>query len=124
MRVKDWFRAYINMGILRYMEGKVRPIPCGAATDFFFLDPWGKVLACNGSGEPWVMGDLNNQDFDEIWNSPEAEKVRNTVRKCTRNCWMTGSAVPAMRNRLWVPAMWVMKNKLKLMFGNRDITLE
>jgi hypothetical protein len=29
-----------------------------------------------------------------------------------------------MKSRLWVPAMWVMKNKLKLMFGNRDITLE
>jgi MoaA/NifB/PqqE/SkfB family radical SAM enzyme len=124
MRVKDWFRAYINMGILRYMEGKVRTIPCSAATDFFFLDPWGKVLACNGSGEPWVMGDLNTQDFDEIWSSPEAEKVRNLVKNCRRNCWMTGSAVPAMRNRIWVPAMWVMRNKLKLMSGNRDITLE
>lgn len=124
MRVKDWFRAYINMGILRYMEGKARTMPCGAATDFFFLDPWGRVLACNGSAEAWVMGDLTTQSFDEIWSSPEAEKVRNQVKMCERNCWMTGSAVPAMRSRVWVPAMWVMKNKLKVMFGNLDISLE
>jgi len=124
MRVKDWFRAYINMGLLRYMEGKARTMPCNAATDFFFLDPWGKVLACNGSAEAWVMGDLNVQDFDEIWSSPEAEQVRRQVKMCDRNCWMTGSAVPAMRNRIWVPAAWVMKNKLKLMSGNRNISLE
>jgi Fe-coproporphyrin III synthase len=123
MRVKDWFRAYINMGLLRYMEGKVRTIPCSAATDFFFLDPWGKILACNGSREPWVMGDLNTQDFDEIWNSAEARKVREQVGKCDRNCWMTGSAVPAMRNRIWVPMAWVLKNKLRLMMG-KDIVLD
>jgi MoaA/NifB/PqqE/SkfB family radical SAM enzyme len=124
MRVKDWFRAYINMGILRYMQGKVRTLPCGAATDFFFLDPWGKILACNGSGEPWVMGDLTVQDFDEIWQSEQAEKVRRMAKQCDRNCWMTGSAVPAMRNSLWTPSTWVVKNKLKLMLGNSDISLD
>ena len=59
MRAKDWFRAYINMGLMQYMQGKTRPLPCGAATDTFFLDPSGNMLACNGSDEPWVMGDLN-----------------------------------------------------------------
>jgi len=81
MRVKDWFRAYINMGLLRYMQGKIRAIPCGAATDFFFVDPWGKIIACNGSGEPWVMGDLKIQDFDEIWNSDLANSIREKVKK-------------------------------------------
>jgi MoaA/NifB/PqqE/SkfB family radical SAM enzyme len=124
MRVKDWFRAYINMGILRYMQGKMRTIPCGAATDFFFLDPWGKILACNGSGDPWVMGDLTFQDFDDIWHSEQADKVRRQVAECDRNCWMTGSAVPAMRNKIWLPIMWVLRNKIRLMLGNRNIALE
>lgn len=124
MRVKDWFRAYINMGILRFAEGKVRTIPCGAATDFFFVDPWGKVLACNGSDEPWVMGDLTRQDFDEIWESPEAKKIREMVACCERNCWMTGSAVPAMRGKIWVPAAWVLKNKIRLMTGKQDLLLD
>jgi MoaA/NifB/PqqE/SkfB family radical SAM enzyme len=124
MRVKDWFRAYINMGILRYMEGKVRTIPCSAATDFFFVDPWGKILACNGSGEPWVMGDLNHQSFDEIWSSDQAEKVRRMVASCDRNCWMTGSAVPAMRNKIWLPIAWVIRNKLRLSMGKQDLFLD
>jgi hypothetical protein len=37
---------------------------------------------------------------------------------------MTGSAVPAMRGKIWIPAAWVLKNKLRLMMGNRDIVLE
>jgi len=124
MRVKDWFRAYINLGILRYMEGKTRSIPCGAATDFFFVDPWGRILACNGSGEPWVMGDLNRQTFEEIWESEQAREVRKLVAACERNCWMTGSAVPAMRSKVWVPAAWVIKNKLRLWAGKHDLLLD
>jgi len=117
MRVKDWFRAYINLGLLNYMQGKARALQCGAATDTFFLDPYGFILSCNGSGEPWIMGDLKTSDFDEIWNSDQAKRVREQVKNCSRNCWMTGTAVPAMRKKIWVPVYWVLNNKLRLAFG-------
>lgn len=120
MKIKDWFRAYLNLGLLEYMRGEVRPLPCRAATDTFFLDPYGKILACNGSEEPWIMGNLKESDFDEIWNSEQANKVRERVGKCNRNCWMTGTAVPAMRKRIWIPVFWVMSNKLRLALG-RDL---
>jgi len=123
MRIKDWFRAYINMGLLRYMRGKSRSIPCGAATDSFFVDPWGKIVACNGSEVPWVMGDLKTQGFDEIWNSKQAKQVRKLVASCERNCWMTGSSVPAMRKQIWKPALWVFRNKIRLTLG-KDVILE
>jgi len=80
MRIKDWFRAYFNLGLLNYVEGNTRPLPCGAGTDLFFLDPYGNVLACNGSDEPWVMGNLKERDFDEIWHSEQAELVREKVK--------------------------------------------
>ncbi|HEY5132823.1 MAG TPA: SPASM domain-containing protein, partial [Candidatus Krumholzibacteriaceae bacterium] len=96
-RAKDWFRAYLNLGLLSYVRGDKRLIPCGAGTDTFFVDPWGRVLACNGSAEPWVMGDLNTQSFDDIWNGEPAREIRARVSSCDRNCWMTGTAVPAMR---------------------------
>lgn len=114
MRVKDWARAYLNLGILRYMTGEARQLPCGAATDTFFIDPWGKIIACNGSPEPWVMGDLNIQSFEEIWHSPQAEAVRQKVRECQRHCWMTGTAVPAMRKKIWIPLAWILRNKVRL----------
>jgi MoaA/NifB/PqqE/SkfB family radical SAM enzyme len=114
LKIKDWGRAYINFGLTRYMKGDIRSLPCGAANDLFFVDPYGLVLACNGSNEPWVMGDLKNQEFDEIWHSQEAEEVRRRVDNCRRNCWMVGTAVPAMRKAPWTPLLWIANNKLAL----------
>lgn len=117
MRIKDWARAYLNMGTLRYIEGKARSLSCGAATDTFFVDPWGMIIACNGSAEPWIMGDLKVQSFDEIWHSPQAQEVRRKVHSCQRNCWMTGTAVPAMRKNIWVPLLWMLQSKMRLALG-------
>ena len=117
LRIKDWFRAYLNLGLLHHIQGKPRPIPCTAGTDTFFLDPWGRILACNGSCDPWIMGDLNEQSFDEIWTSARAEEVRGMVRECKQHCWMTGTAVPAMRRQLWKPILWVLRNRIRLMRG-------
>ena len=116
-RAKDWFRAYLNLGLLRHVQGKTRPIPCGAGTDTFFLDPWGKILACNGSAKPLIMGDLTAHSFEEIWTSGEAKKVREAVKNCQQNCWMTGTAVPAMRKNLLKPIKWIVSNKLRAIQG-------
>lgn len=122
LRVKDWGRAFINRGILGHMCGDSRPLPCGAASDLFFLDPAGQVLACNGSQEPWIMGNLRAESFSEIWNSQAARAVRKNVRNCGRNCWMVGTAVPAMRRTPWVPILWILRNKIRLAL-NQEIQL-
>ncbi|OGF68131.1 MAG: radical SAM protein, partial [Candidatus Fischerbacteria bacterium RBG_13_37_8] len=52
-KLKDYGRAYFNLSILRRLRGDepgYRP-PCGAGTDFFFIDPFGNVSPCNGSDE-------------------------------------------------------------------------
>ncbi|MCX5800989.1 MAG: radical SAM protein [Candidatus Eisenbacteria bacterium] len=116
-RMKDWFRAYLSLGLLRHVQGKDRPIPCGAGTDTFFLDPWGRVLACNGSVDPMIMGDLRTQSFEDIWRSEQASAIRERVENCRQICWMTGTAVPAMRGHLWVPLRWVARNKLRMAQG-------
>ena len=116
-RVKDWLRAYVNLGLLRHVQGKSRTISCGAGIDVFFVDPWGRILACNGSIEPMVMGDLNSQSFGEIWDSEQAQSVRQQVRDCTQKCWMTGTAVPAMRRNPLEPLRWVFQNKVSLALG-------
>jgi MoaA/NifB/PqqE/SkfB family radical SAM enzyme len=116
-RIKDWFRAYLNLGLLAHVRGEKRPIPCGAATDTFFVDPWGRILACNGSAEPWIMGDLKTHSFEEIWSGRSAAEIRARVASCDRDCWMTGTAVPAMRRAPLKPALWVLKSKLKILRG-------
>jgi Fe-coproporphyrin III synthase len=116
-RMKDWFRAYLNLGLLRHLQGKERTIACSAGTDTFFVDPWGRILACNGSEEPLVMGNLQRHSFADVWQSEQAEQVRKIVSECRRGCWMTGNAVPAMRRNPWEPISWVLSRKAGIAFG-------
>lgn len=110
---KKWFRAYFNHGLINYIYGQKRLLPCDMAFDTFFIDPYGDVMPCNGTKCKKVMGNLNEQSWDELWNSEQAEKVRESVRHCDRNCWMIGSVSPAMQKYIWKPAWWVLKHKIK-----------
>jgi len=121
---KKWFRAYFNMGLARKVRGQKRALPCEVGTDMFFLDPFGNILPCNGSNEPLIMGSLHDQNFNEIWNSPRAEKVRQMVRDCDRECWMIGSASPAMKKELSAPLKWIIRNKLKTMINGSRACLD
>jgi MoaA/NifB/PqqE/SkfB family radical SAM enzyme len=116
---KNWFRAYFNMGLARKARGQKRALPCEVGTDMFFVDPAGNVLPCNGSDQPMIMGNLHEQDFAQIWTSPEALEMRKQVASCDKQCWMIGSAAPAMKKRISVPALWVLKNKLRLLVNKK-----
>lgn len=114
-RPKNWFRAYFNNGLANYVQGGRRLLPCEAGTENFFVDPAGEIFPCNGlEKEIWMesMGNLNQQTFEEIWRSEKAQEVREKVKSCPKNCWMIGTAAPAMKKYLWRPAMWVLKRKL------------
>lgn len=111
---KKWFRAYFNHGLINYIYGQKRLLPCDMAFDTFFIDPYGDVMPCNGTKDKEVMGNLNGcESWDELWQSPKAQAVRSKVRCCDRNCWMIGSVSPAMHKYIWVPAFWVLRHKLK-----------
>ncbi len=110
---KKWFRAYFNHGLINYIYGNKRYLPCGMGSNGFFVDPFGHVLPCNGSTTKMSMGNLNEKNWDEIWNSKKAGEIRKKVKACTKNCWMIGSAAPAMKERIWIPLFWVIKHKLK-----------
>ncbi len=120
---KKWFRAYFNHGLINYIYGQKRLLPCDMAFDTFFIDPYGDVMPCNGTKEKEVMGNLNRQTWDELWNSPEAEKVRSKVRHCDRQCWMIGSVSPAMKKYITVPALWVIKHKFLRYFKDKKYSM-
>lgn len=108
---KKWFRAYFNHGLINYIFGQKRLLPCDMSFDTFFIDPYGDVMPCNGTKDKEVMGNLNNQTWEELWNSEQANKVRNIVRHCDRNCWMIGSASPAIHKYIWKPVWWIIRHK-------------
>ena len=110
-KLKNWFRAYFNHGMANYVRGGKRLLPCEVGTDMFFLDPYGKVMPCNGMEHEMPMGDLTKQTFDDIWQSEQARKVRETVKHCDKNCWMIGSVAPAMKKDKLTPIKWIIRQK-------------
>ena len=120
---KKWFRAYFNHGLINYIYGQKRLLPCDMSFDTFFIDPYGDVMPCNGTKDKEVMGNLNLQTWDELWNSPDADKVRAKVRCCDRDCWMIGSVSPAMHKYIWKPASWVIYHKIKAIFSKKPYSM-
>ncbi|MGD0883708.1 MAG: radical SAM protein [Thermodesulfovibrionales bacterium] len=121
---KNWFRAYFNMGLANKVRGGKRPLPCEVGTDVFFLDPYGNILPCNGSDLPLIMGNMLDQSFEEIWDGERAAKIRMQVRNCTKQCWMIGSAAPAMKKNVKIPALWALRNKLRIITTKGKISLD
>ena len=120
---KKWMRAYFNHGLINYIYGQKRLLPCDMSFDTFFIDPYGDVMPCNGTRDKEVMGNLNSQTWEALWNSEKAEAVRKKVRCCDRNCWMIGSVSPAMHKYIWVPGCWVVWHKLKSLFLKKPYSM-
>ncbi len=119
---KNWFRAYLNLGLMKKILGQPRMIPCTAGRDFMFVDPWSRVYACNVRPDLEV-GDLSTQSWKEIYQGPRANEARAKVTMCRHNCWMVGSAKTAIRNQYFArlprlkPLAWVVANKIRVTLG-------
>jgi len=108
-KIKNWFRAYFTDGIIDYIYGRQRRLPCEAGENMFVLDPHGDIFPCNMLDIR--MGNLREKSFDEIWHSKEALVARAKVARCDLDCWMIGSVVAPMHKKIWKPSLWILKNK-------------
>lgn len=118
---KVWGRAFFNLGLINYIKGGKRMLPCEAGLANFFIEPYGDVYPCNGLEDKiWKesMGNIRDYNsFEELWNSERAQLVRDLVRVCPKNCWMVGTAAPVMKKYIRHPADWVIKNKIRSLSG-------
>lgn len=118
-KLKDYGRAYFNKSIHQRLRNDLpgyRP-PCGALKDFFFIDPWGNVTPCNGSKEEWILGNLKENDFEDIINSQRAMDILPKITHCERNCAFIVTERHDMIRRPWLPVKWIIENKLRIMKG-------
>jgi MoaA/NifB/PqqE/SkfB family radical SAM enzyme len=126
--IKNWFRAYLNLGLISKLLGQDRLIKCTAGTDFIFIDPFSDVFACNVRPD-LIVGNLAEQSWSEILGGEIFKQKLDDVAVCKQNCWMVTTARTAMRSNIFPsfpkmqPLMWVLKNKLKISLG-RQICFE
>lgn len=124
---KSWYRAFFNLGLINYIQGGKRMLPCEAGNANFFIEPYGDVYPCNGLEDRiWKesMGNIHDYtNFEDLWFSEQATRVRNLVKECPKNCWMVGTAAPVMKKYIKHPTQWVIKNKIKSILG-KDICID
>jgi radical SAM protein with 4Fe4S-binding SPASM domain len=76
---------------------------CLAGEAFATVDPWGKVRPCNHA--PYIVGNLLEQSFEEVWHSSKMEAWRAMVppecadcaeyERCTGGCRAEAMLRPA-----------------------------
>ncbi len=108
-RPLEWAKAYYVRGLIEYIRGRPRRLPCRAATDFFFLDPWGDVYPCNVGGT--LIGNIREGSFAAI-RRRTWKKVSEAVDTCEVQCWMVCTVGPPMRRRPLRPMLWMLGAKL------------
>ena len=115
-KLKDYGRAYFNKSIHLRLKGdtsEYRP-PCGALTDFFFIDPLGNVTPCNGSDEQWIIGNIKDLPLTEIMDSDQAKSIAQKVADCKRNCTFIVTERHDMVRKPWKPIRWIIRNKIRI----------
>lgn len=110
-RKKDWARAYYNEMSIRYLYNLSKPVHCDAGVSSFVIDVDGKVLPCNMTHAPWVMGDLKEQSWNEILNNKSARKIVEKCKHCKINCWSMCNVQSALKKKIWIPMTWLIRRK-------------
>ncbi|MCD4690704.1 radical SAM protein [bacterium] len=105
----EWAKAYYVRGLVEYIRGRPRRLPCRAGTDFFFLDPWGGVYPCNIGGT--LIGNIRDGSFREI-RRRAWQKVKESVDSCEVQCWMVCTVSAPMKRRPLKPILWMLGAKL------------
>ena len=111
-RKKDWARAYFNDMSINYIDGKPMPVKCDSGISSFTIECNGNVLPCNMTPVAWIMGNIKEQTWDEILDSKAAKEINDRCRNCNLNCWSICNVQSAIKKKLWIPGLWLIKNKM------------
>ena len=108
--VKKWLRAFYDYGLLVYAKEKRRLLPSGAGFDSAFIDPVGCVYPSNLINLP--MGNIGQGGLLEVFNSKEAESVRERIKKeGIKESWIICTIRGEFRKNIWTVFFWILKNK-------------
>ncbi|MCS7156868.1 MAG: SPASM domain-containing protein [Blastocatellia bacterium] len=91
-------QAYYLRRMTVYEARPRRLFTCYSGTHSFYLNPYGDVYPCVVLNKR--LGNVRERSFEEIWLSPEAERVRRSIaaRECA--CWTACEAMPSLGRSL------------------------
>ncbi len=107
---KRWVRAYFAKSLFEFARTGKQALPSRAGIDFFFLDPFGNIYP--SVVHNFVMGNLKEKIFSEIWFSSEAKQAREGVKEAKHDVWMICTARTAIKRHPLKVGWWIFKNKI------------
>lgn len=109
---RKWARAFFAEGAVKFVNNEEKPLKCDAGRSSFFVSPYGDVMPCNDFPEDMVMGNLNQQSWNDIINSEQGKRIKEVCMNCKVNCWSICNMGSQMRKNIVRIAFWVVKNKV------------
>ena len=83
--VKNWFRGYMNLGLIEKILGHKRRHRCVAGKGFIFIDPWSDIWSCNVRTD-LPMGNLIDNTWEEAMELDISKQSLEKVKQCEQNC--------------------------------------
>jgi hypothetical protein len=93
-RITHAFRLVYYELAIRILKENRQVIPCFAGISNAHLTPYGDIWACCTLGYDKPMGNLRDYgyDFQSLWSSPAAGKVRDDIRQGRCSCPMANQS--------------------------------
>ena len=109
--IKENFRSWFDQKLIEYFETSIRPYPCDAGKDFFYMDSTGNIFACHLKNNK--IGNIKSDSFKKMWQTQQIKKRCLQNQKCN-DCWMICSSKTNIRKNILPISFQILKEKTKL----------
>ena len=83
-----------------YIRNPKRYFPnCICGEKYAMINPNGDLYFCPVNKE-WIAGNIGKDKFDNLWNSPAANEIRNKFNSKACHCWLTCTNGPMLEDAL------------------------
>lgn len=101
--------AFFTWNCVNHQAGGKMHQKCYSGTHSMFLDPTGNIYPCIILNQK--MGNIKVSEFDSVWTSFDAEKIRDHIRLGKCSCWVACESIPSMLRSIDV-VKWNLTYKL------------
>lgn len=80
-----------SIEFLKNPKSTIKDYECYAGSIDLYVNPYGEVFPCNMHRVS--MGNIKNNELENLWNAKSNKKLRRTIKNRTCNCWMMCTAL-------------------------------
>lgn len=102
--------VYFFSRLVEYQKNPRRLFECYSGTHSLFLDPYGNVYPCIKYTHPY--GNVKETDFQQVWTSPQAEKIRASIANRECHCWTECETIPSLQRTIDRPRIEFLARKM------------